>query len=197
VGVDLQRIGPLRERSGSATFLWNHRWDPDKDPAAALAAFAVLAERGDDFRVVLAGEPFVDQHDEHRPAIEALGDRVVALGYLDDDGYVEALHIADVVVSTALQEFFGISVVEAMYAGATPILPDRLVYPERVPAGMRPACLYRTPAQLVDRLAAVAADPAARRADAAALRASIEQFDWSAIAPVTDAWLESVSEGGR
>jgi len=37
---------------------------------------------------------------------------------------------ADVFVSTARHEFFGISVVEAIAAGVYPLLPRRLSYPE-------------------------------------------------------------------
>lgn len=197
VGVDLQRIGPQRERSGPATFLWNHRWDADKAPEEALAALGELARRGLDFRVVLAGESFVEQASAHREAIEALGDRVIRFGFLDDDAYVAALHSADAVVSTAHQEFFGISVVEAMYAGALPILPHRLVYPERVPAGMEDRCLYRTPGQLVDRLAAVAADPSMAREAAPVVRSSVEQYDWAVAGPQTDAWMESLGASAR
>ena len=48
---------------------------------------------------------------------------------------------ADWVLSTASHEFFGIAVVEAMLMGCLPWLPDRLSYPELVPAqyqGMSP-----------------------------------------------------------
>ncbi|MHC4113503.1 MAG: glycosyltransferase, partial [Planctomycetota bacterium] len=44
--------------------------------------------------------------------------------------YETALKEADVFVSTANHEFFGISAVEAGLAGAYPILPNRLAYPE-------------------------------------------------------------------
>ena len=44
--------------------------------------------------------------------------------------YQRALMRADVFVSTALHEFFGISTIEAMVAGAYPMLPRRLSYPE-------------------------------------------------------------------
>jgi len=40
------------------------------------------------------------------------------------------LQQADVIVSTANHEFFGISVVEAIAAGAFPLVPNRLSYPE-------------------------------------------------------------------
>ncbi|MCB2223528.1 MAG: DUF3524 domain-containing protein [Actinobacteria bacterium] len=197
VGVDLARIGPLRGRHGPATFLWNHRWDPDKAIGDALAALTAVAEQGLDLRVVLAGESFVAQPDAHREAIERLGTRVVHEGHLDEGAYVEALHGADAVVVTARQEFFGVSVVEAMHAGALPVLPDRLVYPERVPPGMEGVCLYRTKRQLVERLAAIAADPGIARTRAAEVRAAVDRFDWAVAGPRTDAWLEEVRASHR
>ena len=39
------------------------------------------------------------------------------------------LHESDFVVSTANHEFFGIGILEAIAAGCTPLLPDRLSYP--------------------------------------------------------------------
>ncbi|MCH7526316.1 MAG: glycosyltransferase, partial [Planctomycetes bacterium] len=52
-------------------------------------------------------------------------------GYQESrDDYEAALREADVIVSTANHEFFGISVVEAIAAGAYPLLPRRLAYPE-------------------------------------------------------------------
>jgi glycosyltransferase involved in cell wall biosynthesis len=43
---------------------------------------------------------------------------------------VRVLQQADVIVSTARHEFFGLSVLEAMSAGVVPLLPNRLSYPE-------------------------------------------------------------------
>ena len=40
------------------------------------------------------------------------------------------LESSDVVVSTAIHEFFGIAIAEAAAAGAIPIVPRRLAYPE-------------------------------------------------------------------
>lgn len=44
--------------------------------------------------------------------------------------YLEALRTSKVVVSFALQENFGFSMLEAAACGAVPIMPNRLVYPE-------------------------------------------------------------------
>ena len=44
--------------------------------------------------------------------------------------YYELLSKSKVVVSFALQENFGFSVLEATYLGCIPIVPNRLVYPE-------------------------------------------------------------------
>jgi len=49
---------------------------------------------------------------------------------LDKEGYYDLLGRSQVVVSYALQENFGFGVAEAAYLGCTPVLPNRLVYPE-------------------------------------------------------------------
>jgi len=52
---------------------------------------------------------------------------------LDRKGYYELLAKSKVVVSYALQENFGFGIAEAAYLGCTPIVPNRLVYPELYP----------------------------------------------------------------
>ena len=56
--------------------------------------------------------------DEFEAARERLGERVIHYGWADAETYARLLWQADVVVSTALHEFFGISVVEAMLNGS-------------------------------------------------------------------------------
>ena len=47
--------------------------------------------------------------------------------------YYDLLGKSKAVVSYALQENFGFGVAEAVYLGCTPVLPNRLVYPELYP----------------------------------------------------------------
>ena len=53
------------------------------------------------------------------------------MGFLDSpETYGQILKHVDVIVSTAQHEFFGMAVVEAAAAGAVPVIPKRLAYPE-------------------------------------------------------------------
>lgn len=195
VGVDLRRLDPPARRRGALTVLWNHRWDEDKDPAAFLRAIEEVVSAGCELRVVLAGERFVGQGDRYASAVERLGDAVSVAAHLPPARYREMLRHADVVVSTARQEFFGVSIVEAMYAGAMALVPDRLVYRERIPGEYAERCLYRGRPALVSALRRAAEDPGEARAIGAALRSSVAGYDWSVVAPAYDDWLEGLASG--
>jgi hypothetical protein len=51
--------------------------------------------------------------------------------------YAALLASADIAVSTAANEFFGLAMIEASYAGCFPLVPDRLAYPEIYPTEFR------------------------------------------------------------
>jgi len=193
VGIDLTRLDPpAGDGDGPAMVLWNHRWDPDKDPGLFLRVVTELAAEGLEFTVALTGERFARQHQEWDPVVAAVGDRVVASGHLEPDEYREVLRRSDIVVSTARQEFFGVSVVEAMYAGAFPLLPDRLVYPERVPGQLAEHSLYRGRRDLTERLRRAINEVGETRRFAERARVEAARYDWSMVDPKYDDWLESI-----
>lgn len=185
------------EKSDPPIVVWNHRWDRDKDPASFLRVMRRVADAGVEFRLALMGERFVKQRADHDEAVGALADRVVVDDFPSRSEYVAMLGQATIVVSTAPQEFFGISIVEAMHAGCLPILPDRLVYPERVPEDLHERCLYRSENDAVELLTTALTDPVESRGTAATLRDETSKFDWSVVAPRYDTWLESVLAGDR
>ena len=180
VGVDLARLDSVsRVRAGPPTILWNHRWDFDKRPGRFLEAIESIADQAD-FRLILTGE-WVTEFPDLQGTIDQLGDRIDHLGFADDRRYAELLGAADIVVSTAAQEFFGISVTEAIYSGAFPLLPDRLVYPERIPPEFHDSCLYAEP-DLEEKLLGSLRDLDGCRRVAESLRAEMARYDWTRIA---------------
>ena len=114
--------------------LWNHRWEYDKNPQAFFNLMRRLDESGHRFRLILAGKHFEDKPYEFEEAFERYADRILHYGYAEDfEEYSSLLHRADIVVSTALHEFFGIAMMEAIHCGCHPVLPNKLSYPELIP----------------------------------------------------------------
>lgn len=123
--------------------LWNQRWEYDKNPEAFFRLMNRLDDTGHAFRLILAGEHFEEQPYEFERAFERYAERILHYGYAEDfEEYSRLLHRADIVVSTAIHEFFGIAVMEAIYCGCHPLLPDRLSYPELIPAALRTPLLH-------------------------------------------------------
>jgi glycosyltransferase involved in cell wall biosynthesis len=114
--------------------LWNHRWEHDKGPEEFFNALYELDSEGTDFSLIVLGEQFERQPAVFKEARERLGHRTLHFGYARERAeYARLMKLATVAVSTSLHEFFGISVIEAVRAGARPLLPRRLAYPGLFP----------------------------------------------------------------
>jgi glycosyltransferase involved in cell wall biosynthesis len=180
-------------QGSSPLVLWNQRWEYDKDPETFFRALHALAEEGVDFRVALAGKSYRESAPEFEAAQERLGARVVHFGQADEAQYEALLRQADVVASTALHEFFGVAVVEAIYCGCFPVLPRHLSYPELVPRPYHEACLYEDFEGLLARLRWALAHPHQARVLAAELRPAVARFDWAHMGPRYDEVMEGVA----
>ena len=195
VGVDLAWLESAgsRRRDGPPLILWNHRWEHDKDPVTFLDTVLRLASDDMPFQIALCGKNARNDPVEFRRAAEQLGERVVWLGHADLDTYRELLIGADVVASTALQEFFGVAIVEAVAAGAFPVLPNRLAYPELVPAEFAGDVLYET-SRFEEALRTALADPDGVRQRTVASLAPLfrRRFSWSAVIDEYDRLLATV-----
>ena len=123
--------------------LWNQRWEYDKNPEAFFRVMNRLDDSGCSFRLILAGEHFEEQPYEFEKAFERYAERIIHYGYAEDfEEYSSLLHKADIIVSTAVHEFFGIAVMEAIYCGCHPLLPNKLSYPELIPASLHKPLLH-------------------------------------------------------
>jgi glycosyltransferase involved in cell wall biosynthesis len=192
-GIDLAALdGPVPSRDdGAPVILWNSRWEYDKQPGVFFAALEALEARGVGFRLIVAGEHIDPGAADFVAARERWGPRIVHWGYAPTRAaYAALLRRADMVVSTAAQEFFGIGVVEALYCGCAPLLPRRLNYPDLLPTAHHAACLYTRDEELPAALAAALAQISAPSRDT--WRAVAAPYDWAAMAPRYDAFFAAL-----
>ena len=135
--------------------VWPHRWEHDKDPDLFCRVMIKLSKESFRFKLSMLGEVFGEVPEIISQLKESLGDKIAVFGFLPDkDKYFALLQSADVVVSTARHEFYGVSMLEAVRSGCYPLAPRDLVYPELYPA----ECLYNTEQQLYKRLAKMCTD---------------------------------------
>jgi glycosyltransferase involved in cell wall biosynthesis len=171
------------------TLLWNHRWDYDKQPEVFARALEKLLAQGLDFRVILAGEPVGFSEGVFAPLRQELGSRLLHYGYAERfSDYARLLWQATHAVSCAVQDFFGVSMAEAIYCGALPIMPRRLNYPALLPTPYHDLCLYNE-GELVAALLRTWRTPAPE-----ALRAYIAQFDWRNLISAYDHAFEMLAQ---
>ena len=155
LGVDLAWMDAIERKAqtDAPVVLWNHRWEFDKDPESFFALIDRLSSDGLDFRLIVCGE-----HTGKYPAIfdsasKRYSDISLHWGYAGDKSeYCALLKMADIMPVTSNQDFFGISAVEAMYCGVTPILPRRLAFPEHVPSEYHNRFLYNDTSDLLEKV---------------------------------------------
>jgi glycosyltransferase involved in cell wall biosynthesis len=133
--------------------LWNHRWDYDKQPTIFLKTLIRCMDAGYHFEIILLGESPSISSKKYKLLINQLSERIIHNGYVDSrEEYFSLLASGDIILSTAIQENFGLSIVEAVQCGCFPLLPNRLSYPELIPEEYHASVLYNTDDELFSRL---------------------------------------------
>jgi glycosyltransferase involved in cell wall biosynthesis len=123
-----------RNRAEPPVILWNHRWEHDKNPEDFYHFLQTLHRTGQAFRLIILGERFRRYPKAFDSLCEEFAPAIITADYSDSrESYWHYLSQADYLISTSNQENFGISVVEAIWAGAIPLLPNRLSYGEILP----------------------------------------------------------------
>jgi len=112
-----------------------------------------LKEHGKAFKLIVIGGKARTYPKIFDEAQEILSDEIIQWAYVESyEAYLELLNKADFLPVTSNQEFFGISVMEAIMAGAVPILPNRLVYPEHFGSSEFQSLFYNDDDELYQRL---------------------------------------------
>ena len=184
VGINLNRLDSLEigklDRE-PPLILWNQRWEYDKNPKQFFQVLFRIAQEGIPFRVAICGENFQKNPETFLEAQEKLGERVIHFGYADSETYKRLLWESAVTLSTAKHEFFGISILEAIYTHTFPILPQRLSYPELIPAGFHIDIIYTDFHDMLAKLRWALAYPNEARETAKKLALSVAKYDWQTL----------------
>lgn len=159
--------------------IWNHRWEFDKQPDIFFNALETVAKKGIDFRLAVLGESYGSTPSVFKSVESRFNGKLIHFGYVrDKTAYFEWLKAGTVVVSTAIQENFGIAIVEAARCGCLPLLPNRLVYPEIIPEEMHHLCLYDTFEELIAKLSDILMAPTDYEAIREKLGGAMAEYDW-------------------
>jgi glycosyltransferase involved in cell wall biosynthesis len=190
-GTDAPNPG---RRSRPPLIVWNHRWEHDKNPESFFAALEAVQRRDIFFRVALLGENFSGVPEIFEKARRWLGENIVRFGYLPErEEYYRLLGQGEIVVSTAIQENFGIAAVEAMRFGCRPLFPRRLSYPEILPPAFHEASLYTDQKDLEEKLGAMLCAETWPGECRAALSEAMGRFAWTTAVNRLDDQLEALA----
>ena len=182
---------PMKKKNeGDPLILWNHRWEYDKNPESFFHCLYRLHEEDYRFQVAILGESFHSVPTIFDEAKSRLEERIVHYGYCSEfKEYAQWLWKADILPVTSNQDFFGISIMEAIYCGAYPILPRRLTYPELVPDKYHSKHLYDNEDELYELVKGCIQDiPMVRDYS---IGDWIQKFDWKKMTPLYDNLFDS------
>lgn len=145
-GLDLKRFDAqpdTRKSNKSPAIVWNQRWQFDRNPAMFFRVLNRLNDIDLKFDLILAGDTQHEKPEEFEKAWERYGRHITHFGYVENKkNYSKLLHSGDIVVSTATYEFFCVAIMEAIYCGCHPLVPNRLHYPELIPKSLQKPLLH-------------------------------------------------------
>ena len=142
--LDRSLFSPQAMSKNKPVLVWNHRWEYDKAPDRLLMFARALLKTKIDFTLHIVGQQFRQQPPAMAELRDILGNHLGQFGFIESKAeYHRLLASADIVLSTALHYFQGLSMLEAVELGCVPLLPDRVVYPEQYPE----ALLYKSDLQ--------------------------------------------------
>ena len=186
LGLDLHGFDTLKsDYEGPPLILWNHRWEYDKNPESFFKTLFKLDDNGIDFKLAVLGENFKSTPSIFDEANIKLKDKIVHFGYCEDfSEYAQWLWKADILPVTNIQDFFGISIMEAVYCNTYLLLPNRLTYPELLPTEYHDNHIYEDDKDLYEKLnECISKIDEIRNKKMSSVA---EKYDWRQMAPVYD-----------
>ena len=181
IGCELEKFNQykIEKKNKKPLLLWNHRWEFDKNPDSFFNILFKLKDEGCEFELAILGESFKDYPKIFNEVKSKLSDNIIQFGYCDTfEEYAKWLWKADFLPITSNQDFFGISIVEAVYCNTYPILPNRLSYPEIFKFKNNPELFYKNEQDLYNKLKKYLLTKKIKNLQLSTL---VEKYDWKKI----------------
>jgi glycosyltransferase involved in cell wall biosynthesis len=164
--------------------LWSGRFEHDKGGEGLLQLLRQLEQRELNYELAVTGQQFRNSPAAFATIAQEFEARLVQFGYVESAAdFRELQRGADVILSTALHEFQGLAVLQAVAAGCVPVVPDRLAYREIYAEQYRyQSCPDDPMKEVAAAVTLIAGLDQARRRDALKVP-SVARFSIGALAP--------------
>ena len=194
LGLDLKALQLENvSKTEKAVLLWNHRWEYDKNPTFFFETLFDLSAQDLPFQLIVLGEQYAKVPAIFEKAKEQLAEHIIHFGYTKDRSiYVQLLNQADILPVSSNQDFFGISIVEAMYCNCIPLLPNRLAYPEHIPKQYHDLYFYEKEEEFSKKLTNWILNIQSLRAHQN-ISDFVAHYDWSILAVRYDQIFEQIT----
>ncbi len=191
LGMDLQKFDEfkiVKDENDLPLILWNHRWEHDKNPEVFFEILFQMSQKGCKFNLAVLGEEFKEELPHFKNARKQLQKHIIQFGYAESfEDYANWLWRADILPVTSNQDFFGGSIMEAVYSNTIPLLPKRLTYPELFQFNENSQLFYEDEDDLINKLGSFMENiDEIRKQD---LKLIAENYDWTIMAEKYDGEL--------
>ena len=196
LGLDLKRFDQFKTQlvHNEPIILWNHRWEYDKNPELFFNTLLRLKKENITFKLIVLGQSFSKSPSIFNNIKKLFETEILHFGYVSSfKEYAHFLWQSDILPVTSNQDFFGGSVVEAIYCNCFPILPNRLAYPEHIPKNEFQNYFYKNDDELYDKLQkAILFIKKGKSPES--LQNFVAQYDWSKLASVYDSTFKNINQ---
>ena len=192
LGLELKKFDRYKNiKYKNPLILWNHRWEYDKNPELFFNVLNKVKKRGCKFDLVVLGENFSKSPEIFKNAQKTFKENIVKWGYLKKfNNYAKWLWMANILPVTSKQDFFGASIMEAIYCKTFPILPNRLSYPELIPKQYQQMIIYKNEKDLYEKIIwAINNYP---KLNLSKIKIIAKKYDWKTLAPIYDRNMSAI-----